>query len=57
MALTKTEVKDIVGDLYSLADDILKMKKRKKPISAADLKGFRNRALQLAVKLTIDILD
>ena len=57
MALTKAEVKDIAGDLYSLADDILKLKARKKPVSKADLKRFRNRALQLAVKLTIDILD
>ena len=57
MALTKSEVKDIAGDLFSLADDILKLKARKKPITKADLKRFRNRALQLAVKLTIDILD
>ena len=57
MALTKTEVKDIAGDLFSLADDILKLKARKKPITKADLKRFRNRALQLAVKLTVDILD
>ena len=57
MALTKTEVKDIAGDLFSLADDILKVKKRKKPMTKAELKAFRNRALQLAVKLTIDILD
>ena len=57
MALTKTEVKDIAGDLFSLADDILKVKKRKKEMTKAELKAFRNRALQLAVKLTIDILD
>ena len=57
MALTKTEVKDIAGDLFSLADDIIKLKARKKPITKADLKRFRNRALQLAVKLTVDILD
>jgi len=57
MALTKSEVKDIAGDLFSLADDIIKLKARKKPITKADLKRFRNRALQLAVKLTVDILD
>jgi hypothetical protein len=57
MALSKKEAKDIAGDLYSLAEDILKLKARKKPLSKADLKAFRNRALQLAVKLTIDILD
>ena len=57
MARTKSEVKDIAGDLFSLADDIIKLKARKKPITKADLKRFRNRALQLAVKLTVDILD
>lgn len=57
MALSKKEAKDIAGDLYSLADDILKMKAKKNPMTKADLKRFRNRALQLAVKLTIDILD
>ena len=57
MALSKKEAKDIAGDLFSLADDILKLKKRKKPLTTEELKRFRNRALQLAVKLTIDILD
>ena len=57
MALSKKEAKDIAGDLFSLADDILKLKKRKKDVTKAELKAFRNRALQLAVKLTIDILD
>jgi|TARA_Y100000310_G_scaffold290216_1_gene317218 hypothetical protein len=57
MALSKKEAKDIAGDLFALADDIIKMKAKKKPMTKADLKRFRNRALQLAVKLTIDILD
>lgn len=57
MALTKTEVGDIAKDFYALAEDILKLKKRKKEMTKAEIKTFRNRFLQLAVKLTIDILD
>tara|TARA_R110000824_G_scaffold99093_2_gene236143 strand:- start:7455 stop:7628 length:174 start_codon:yes stop_codon:yes gene_type:complete len=57
MGLTKTEVKSMAGDLFALADDLLKVKARKKPMTKAELKRFRNRALQIAVKLTIDIID
>ena len=57
MGLTKTEVGDIAKDFYSLAEDILKLKKRKKPMTKLEIKRFRNRLLQLAVKLTVDILD
>jgi len=57
MALTKTEVKDIAGDLFSLADDLIKLKARKKPLTRAELKRFAKRALQITVKLAIDILD
>ena len=57
MGLTKTEIGDLAEDLYSLAADIAKVKRRKKPMTKSELKAFRNRALQLAVKLTIDVLD
>tara|TARA_R110000824_G_scaffold178505_1_gene358232 strand:+ start:4784 stop:4957 length:174 start_codon:yes stop_codon:yes gene_type:complete len=57
MALTKTEVKDIAGDLFSLADDLIKLKARKKPLTRAELKRFAKRALQITVKLAIDIFD
>jgi hypothetical protein len=57
MALTQDEVKELAGSLFDLADDIIKLKKRKKPMTKAELKTFRNRALQIGVKLTIDILD
>ena len=57
MALTKTEVGDLAEGLFSLAADIAKVKRRKKPMTKSELKAFRNRALQLAVKLTIDVLD
>ena len=57
MALTKTEVKDIGGDLFSLADDLIKLKARKKAVTKAELKRFAKRALQIAAKLAIDILD
>ena len=57
MALTNSEVKALAGDLFDLAEDLLKLKKRKKPMTKTELKTFRNRALQIGVKLTIDILD
>ena len=57
MGLTKTEIKDLAGDLFALADDIIKLKKRKKPLTKAELKAFRNRALKIGVQLTIDIID
>ena len=57
MALTNKEVKDLAGDLFDLAEDLIKLKARKKPMTKAELKKFRNRALQIAVKLTVDILD
>ena len=57
MGLTKTEIKDLAGDLFALAEDIIKLKKRKKPLTKAELKAFRNRALQIGVQLTIDIID
>ena len=57
MALTKTEVKDIAGDLFSLADDLIKLQARKKAGTKAELKRFAKRALQIAAKLAIDILD
>lgn len=57
MGLTKTEVSNLSKEFYSLAEDILKLKKRKRPMTKAEVKGFRNQFLQLAVKLTIDILD
>lgn len=57
MALTKTEVGDIAEDLYSIAEDIIKLKKRKKKMTKAEVKTFRNRFLQIAVKLTIDAID
>lgn len=57
MGLTNSEVKALAGDLFDFAEDLLKLKKRKKPMTKAELKTFRNRALQIAVKLTIDILD
>jgi hypothetical protein len=57
MGLTKTEIKDLAGDLFALADDIIKLKKRKKPMTKSELKAFRNRALKIGVQLTIDIID
>jgi len=57
MALTNSEIKTLAGALFDLAEDIIKLKKRKKPLTKAELKTFRNRALQIGVKLTIDILD
>ena len=57
MALTQSEIKDLAGDLFNLAEDILKHKKRKKPLTKAELKAFRNRALKIGVQLTIDIID
>ena len=57
MALTQSEVKELAGSLFDLAEDIIKLKKRKKPMTKAELKTFRNRALQIGVKLTIDIID
>ena len=57
MGLTKTEIKDLAGDLFALADDIIKLKKRKKPLTKSELKSFRNRALKIGVQLTIDIID
>tara|TARA_R110001583_G_scaffold11984_8_gene53431 strand:+ start:745 stop:918 length:174 start_codon:yes stop_codon:yes gene_type:complete len=57
MALTQSEIKDLAGDLFALAEDIIKLKKRKKPLTKAELKGFRNRALKIGVQLTIDIID
>ena len=57
MPLTQAEVKDLAADLFDLADDIIKLKKRKKPMTKSELKRFRNRALKIGVKLTIDIID
>ena len=57
MALTTTEVGEIAEDLYSIAEDIIKLKKRKKKMTKAEVKTFRNRFLQIAVKLTIDAID
>ena len=57
MALTQSEIKDLAGDLFALAEDIIKLKKRKKPLTKTELKAFRNRALKIGVQLTIDIID
>ena len=57
MALTQDETKDLAGDLFALAEDIIKLKKRKKPLTKAELKAFRNRALKIGVQLTVDIID
>ena len=57
MALTKTEVGDLAEGLFELASDIAKVKRRKKPMPKAELKAFSKRALNVACKLAIDIID
>lgn len=57
MGLTKTEIGDIAEDLFVLAEDIIAAKKRKKPMTKAEIKKFSKRALSVAAKLAIDILD
>tara|TARA_R110001599_G_scaffold353058_2_gene589944 strand:+ start:353 stop:526 length:174 start_codon:yes stop_codon:yes gene_type:complete len=57
MGLTQSEIKDLAASLFDLAEDIIKLKKRKKPMTKAELKQFRNRALKIGVQLTIDIID
>lgn len=57
MALTKVEVEDIAGDLFDLGEDLVAVKKRKKPMTEKEIKGFAKRALKIAAKLAVDILD
>ena len=57
MGLTKTEVGDLAEGLFSLAADIAKVKRRKKDMTKQELKGFAKRALNVACKLAIDVID
>ena len=57
MALTKTEVGDLAEGLFELASDIAKVKRRKKPMTKAELKAFSKRSLNVACKLATDIID
>tara|TARA_R100001082_G_scaffold35656_1_gene18619 strand:- start:495 stop:668 length:174 start_codon:yes stop_codon:yes gene_type:complete len=57
MALKKDEVAELSADLYELADDLIKAKKRKRPMNKKELRVYTKRAMRIVMKLAIDVID
>jgi len=57
MGLKKTEVADLAKALFELAEDLIASKKRKKPMTKRELRGYTKRAMQIVMQLAIDVID
>lgn len=57
MSLSKTEVGELSKDLFALAEDLIATRKRKRPMTKKELRGFTKRAMQIVMQLAIDVID
>jgi|TARA_R110001583_G_scaffold66809_5_gene191657 hypothetical protein len=57
MGLKKNEVKDLSASLFELAEDLIASKKRKRPMTKKELRGYTKRAMRIVMQLAIDVID